>query len=260
MPVEITQFCQAKQAAAFSRRHNIPLRKAMRKLLGHNVWPERFRRNFGLLGAAEQARLLDLPIFIAGCGGLGGEIAALLAHMGAGKICLCDYDIFEESNLNRQRFCDEESLGKAKAEVAATALRKLASWGEYRPLIQKLEPANLPELLEGSEIVIDCLDSIPARQMLEDATKAKGLAWLHGSVLENEGFACLEAAASGALRRQYKPDCVASGAGSVLAHVVAGTASLMAALFRRWLADSTTSSPLVHFDFSVPELQLFELP
>lgn len=253
------QFCSSKRIAAFARHHQLPFGEAMAFLLAHEIWPERFRRNYGLLTGSQQARLLSMPIFLAGCGGLGGEMAALLAHMGAGRITLCDYDHFEESNLNRQRFCSEKNLGKAKAEVAASSLKELASWGEFKPLKVKLTQENLPALISDSAIVIDCLDSVASKKILENAAKQQGKAWLHGSVLAHEGFACLESSASGTLSRLYSADFPESGAGPVLAHVVAGTAALMASLFCRWLKE-LPASDLLHCDFSAPELETFEMP
>ena len=81
--------------------------KLMVHLLGQNIWPERFRRNFGLVTAEEMTRLLQSRALVLGCGGLGGYAAELLARSGVGSIRLVDNDVFDESNLNRQRFCSE---------------------------------------------------------------------------------------------------------------------------------------------------------
>lgn len=251
-------FCGSAQIAAYAARHGVSHKEAIARLLGHNIWPARFRRNRGLLTAEDQIRLLDLPVLIAGCGGLGGAAAELLARLGAGNITLCDYDRFEESNLNRQRFCSEAAVGELKAEAAARALRGIASFGDYKPLVLKLAPDNLPGLLASCEIVIDCLDSVEGKKMLENAAAKAGAAWLHGSVLHHEAFACLSHPAEGALSRLYS-EAAASGAGSVLSHTVDGAAALMCALFTRWLAGKSRHTPLIHADFSVPELSAFHL-
>lgn len=253
-------FCSGRALQRYAARHGIDIRQAMAELLAHDIWPERFRRQQGLLSPDAQIRLLTLPVFIAGCGGLGGEIAAKLVRLGAGRIRLCDYDIFEESNLNRQRFCVEASLGQEKAKVTAHALQEMASWGDYEPCICKITPDNIAELISDCEIVIDCLDSVAGKKMLEQAAAGAGKAFLHGSVLHQEGFAFLSHPASGALSRLYSVECTASGAGSVFGHVVAGTASLMCSLFVNWLSGRTRISPLLHCDFSAPVLSPYELP
>ena len=74
-------------------------------------------------------RLLQTRVFVLGCGGLGGHVASLLARLGVGGLRLCDSDIFEESNLNRQYFCTESTLGQPKAVATARGLRDMAGYG-----------------------------------------------------------------------------------------------------------------------------------
>ena len=81
----------------------LPEREVMVALLQDGIWPERFRRNYGVFSADAMVRLLQTRVFVLGCGGLGGHVASLLARLGVGGLRLCDSDIFEESNLNRQR-------------------------------------------------------------------------------------------------------------------------------------------------------------
>ena len=252
------QFCASKNIFSYARKKGLDFREAIISLLDLNIWPEELRRNYGLLSCAKQAALLKMPIFIAGCGGLGEEVAAMLVRMGAGQLFLCDHDIFEESNLNRQIFCSIKTLGLSKAEVTAKALGEIAPWGEYYAIKQKLERGNILPLLGDSAIVIDCLDSVQAKKMLEQAVMLKGCAWLHGSVLQFEGFACIKSRACDTLGHLYPTDFYESGAGSVLAYVVTGTAALMCALFRRWLDNPDYSSPVVYCDYSIPEIDRFQ--
>lgn len=256
MPV---QYCSEEFAVSFARARKLSLRDGLRVLMRDGVFPERFRRNAGLISPQCQIELLDLPLFIAGCGGLGGEIAAQIARLGAARLFLCDYDKFEESNLNRQRFCNMETLGKLKAKVAAAELYKVAPFGEFQPIIWRIEPQKAPESLAACALVIDCLDSTQGKKMLEDMAKEAQRPWLHGAVLQFEGFACLKSRPAGVLERLYGPDCEQSGAGSVLANVVAGTASLMLSLFVKWLHNRAWSSGLIHADFSVPEIERLEI-
>lgn len=256
----VPSFCKQELIERYAQRHGLTLKMAMQKLLGAGIWPERFNRNYGLLAARDQIRILDLPVFIAGCGGLGGEIAEMLVRLGAGCLYLCDYDQFEESNLNRQRFCNDASLGIKKADVTASGLQEIAPFGDYHPVMTRLSPDNATDLIAPCEIVIDCLDSVNGKIMLEQAAAKTGKAFLHGSVLEHEGFAFLASPATGSLSGLYGENVPISGAGSVLSHVVTGTASLMCSLFTRWLTGKLHVSKLLHCDFSVPELDAFQLP
>ena len=112
---------------AWAEETGISLRAAMIDLLAENIWPERFRRNFGLFSAAEMARLLQSRALVLGCGGLGGHVTELLARSGVGRIRLVDNDVFDESNLNRQRFCSERALGRPKAQTTREALADIAA-------------------------------------------------------------------------------------------------------------------------------------
>lgn len=253
------RFLSLKDIAQYSRQKGLALKEAVRSLLEEGGIPEIFRRNAGLISVQNQARLLDTPIFIAGAGGLGGEVAALLAQLGAGNLYLCDYDVFEESNTNRQRFCDSLTLGLPKAEITANALAKKIPWGDFKPVIHKLAPGDFPECFKNCAIVVDCLDSVAGKETLENEAMKAGIAWLHGSVLEYEGFACIKARPGGTLKSLYGSQIRESGAGSVLSCTVAGVASVMASLFIRWLNKPDYSSPLLHMDYSIPELERFSL-
>lgn len=253
-------FHSEKTIAAYANRHNQTLRDAIRELLNHGILPERFKRNLGLLSPEDQLRLLDLPIFIAGCGGLGGEMAAHLVQLGAGRLYLCDHDSFEESNLNRQRFCNAQTLGEYKAVATAKALAEKAPWGDFLAVKEEITPERIPECVSECAILVDCLDSVTSKKMLEAIAQKTASAWLHGAVLKHEGFACLMSHPDGVLERIYGSNCHESGAGSVLSHVVSGTASLMCALFVKWLQNPSYSSKLIHADYSIPETESFNPP
>ncbi|HUS00171.1 MAG TPA: ThiF family adenylyltransferase [Chitinophagaceae bacterium] len=82
-----------------------------------------FSRNEGLISETEQNRLADTSIAIIGTGGDGGLLAERLVRFGIGKIILADPEIFESSNINRQYACNQNTLGKNKAEMVANELR-----------------------------------------------------------------------------------------------------------------------------------------
>lgn len=253
------EYVSGAELEEYAARQGIGLYEAV-KLLSRQGRPlAQFSRNQGLLSPGEQKKLLEMPIFLAGCGGLGGEMAAHLAQLGSGNLYLCDFDVFEESNLNRQRFCDRDSIGRQKAEVTAEALARKSPWGKFTAIPQKITPDELPQSFLDSALIVDCLDSVAGKQMLQDAALRANKPWLHGAVLGHEGFARLETAPSGFLDRIYGYASQEKGAGSVLSHVVAGTASLMSALFVKWLRKPDYSSSLLHLDFSIPELESYEV-
>ena len=164
---------------------------AMSRLLKSDIWPRRFVRNRGVMTAADQARLLESRAAVIGCGGLGGYGVTLLARVGLGALVLCDRDSFEESNLNRQLLCRETNLGRNKAEVAAEEIAAISSHVQLDVWPAEARTDNLPQILAGSQIVLDCLDSISARRQVEAAAHQAGLPFVHGSIAGEEGFATI---------------------------------------------------------------------
>jgi molybdopterin-synthase adenylyltransferase len=82
-------------------------------------------RNVGFVTPAEQARLREGSIFVAGVGGMGGACVASLARAGVGRLAIADIDRFEISNLNRQVFANLDTVGQDKAAASAAALKRI---------------------------------------------------------------------------------------------------------------------------------------
>ncbi len=88
-----------------------------------------FARNLGFISQAEQDKLSETSVAIAGAGGDGGELAVLLARMGFGEIRLADPDPFEIENINRQAVCTTRTVGmnKAVAVVVGVGIAKVTT-------------------------------------------------------------------------------------------------------------------------------------
>jgi molybdopterin/thiamine biosynthesis adenylyltransferase len=162
--------------------------KVMALCLEREIWPLRFARNRGVFTAAEQRQFLESRAAIIGCGGLGGHVATLLARAGVGAFTLCDFDVFDESNLNRQILCNETNLGRNKAVAAREELARIASHADIRTFPVKAELDNLSEILQGADIVMDCLDSLEARRYVSAAADEAKKPFVHGAIAGEEGF------------------------------------------------------------------------
>jgi len=146
------------------------------------VVPERYARNVGTVGVEGQEALLRATVAVVGLGGLGGYVAEALARMGIGKLVLIDYDVFEAHNLNRQVLSTVENLGVRKAEAAARRVRAVNPAVEVTVCAERLTEENLPELLDGVDVVVDALDRLPTRLMLQDGAEALDIPMVHGSI------------------------------------------------------------------------------
>ena len=258
-----TLFVSLEGMRLWAASQNLTLRAAMIYLLGHNIWAERFRRNFGLFTADEMARLLQSRVLVLGCGGFGGHVAELLARSGVGSIRLVDNDVFDESNLNRQRLCCERALGQPKARVVRDALADIASHVETAALELAAHEGNLPDLVGDMDVALDCLDNISAKTALERAALAAGVPFIHGSVLREEGFCYASSGPQARLEELYpqgqsEQELDHARHESVGALAPASIACLMCKLALRAILNRNASSALYHLDLSVPEMERFD--
>lgn len=266
-------FVEREELAELAQRLRRPLRQVMDECLSRHIWPERFRRNYGLFSVMAMRRLLGARVLLAGCGGLGGHLAGLLARLGIGAFVFCDPDSFTESNLNRQAFCTERTLGRAKAEVAAEAVRDMAGHAEVVPHVLAVTADNLPALLDGVNVALDCLDSVADKSLLENACLRAGVPFVHGGVLRHEGMVFRnvpepagdpDTLPDAGLCRLYPQgqsaaELDAARAAGVSVLSVAGTACLMAGqCLRILLGDAAPGlGRLYHLDSGIPELESF---
>lgn len=249
----------------------VELRDAYLFCMANGLWPLRFVRNAGSLTLAEQEYLLRSRVTIVGCGALGGFVSVLLARVGIGSLVLCDDDVFEESNLNRQFFCDEKTIGRPKVDVAQENLGKIASHLLITPFAQRATKENLSHMLTGSHLMVDCVDSVGTRIMLDEAAVALKIPYIHGALAGFEGFCGVSFVTEGfGLVRQMYGDAPLNDDAKVIQEVglLAPTASSVASLqalltvqtlLASFQGKSIPLKRLIHLDLLVPSLTLFTI-
>jgi molybdopterin/thiamine biosynthesis adenylyltransferase len=146
------------------------------------VVPWRYVRNVGTIGLKGQARLLQSTVAVVGLGGLGGYVTEALARCGVGRLILIDGDAFEEHNLNRQLLSAEARLGMEKAETARQRVAQINGAVAVDAYAVMLTRENLPQLLAGADVVVDALDRLPIRIVLQDGAQALSIPLVHGSI------------------------------------------------------------------------------
>ncbi|MGI6721881.1 MAG: HesA/MoeB/ThiF family protein [Anaerovoracaceae bacterium] len=143
---------------------------------------ERYIRNIGTLTEEENARLQSSNVCVIGCGGLGGNIISNLARLGVGRLTIVDDGTYEPSNLNRQLFSSEKTMDRVKTEVVKERLAEINSDVEVKAVNDRLVPANAADIVRGHDIVIDGLDNLETRLVLEDACAECGIPLVHGGI------------------------------------------------------------------------------
>ena len=141
----------------------------------------RYERN-RIFSRAQQEELSEKRAAVIGCGGLGGYAIEMLARAGVGHIKVCDGDVFDETNLNRQLLCTENILGKSKAEAAVQRVRALNSEIEAEAFSCNLTEENASEILEDCDVVIDALDSVCGKMMLQEICRLYDIPMVHGAI------------------------------------------------------------------------------
>jgi molybdopterin/thiamine biosynthesis adenylyltransferase len=150
--------------------------------LQNGLLPARYQRNRQMISTAGQLKLFRSNVAVVGCGGLGGHILEQLARLGVGKIVIIDPDVFEESNLNRQSLSSPRNLGRAKVDVARERINELNPSVDATVFPHRLTMANGHGMLQGTQIVIDASDNIPARLELAELCESMNLPLVHGAV------------------------------------------------------------------------------
>ena len=142
----------------------------------------RFERNIPAISETEQNTLRDCTAAIIGTGGLGGYAVEFLTRLGIGALILCDGDSFSESNLNRQLLAHSGNLGQNKAEAAALRAKLIHPDLAVRAYPCFLTAENAEEILENADIVIDGLDTVSGRLLLENICTKRRLPLVHGAI------------------------------------------------------------------------------
>ena len=145
---------------------------------------QRYNRQMLLAGWGEagQLKLKNSSVFIAGAGGLGSPVALYLAAAGLGEIRICDDDIVELSNLNRQILHTDNRLGQSKALSAEQTLNEMNPSLAIKSLAERLDETNVERFVGQPDIVVDCLDNYPTRYLLNEYCVKHRIPFVHAAI------------------------------------------------------------------------------
>lgn len=142
----------------------------------------RYSKNMTMISLDENERLKKLKVLVVGCGGLGGYVIEMLSRLGIGHLVCVDGDVFDESNLNRQVLSTENNLGGYKASEAKTRVQTINSEVLVTSHVCFADEENMEMLTDGCDVVVDTVDNIKSKLMLEKCCKKQNLPLIHGAI------------------------------------------------------------------------------
>jgi len=135
------------------------------------------------IGEDGQERLRRSTVGIMGIGGLGSPASLYLAAAGVGRLILADMQAPDITNLNRQVLHWDEDLGtRGKVSSAAWKLRRFNPGIEVEERELEVSAANIADVFAGADVMVDCLDSFPARYILNEHSLSAGVPFVHAAV------------------------------------------------------------------------------
>jgi adenylyltransferase/sulfurtransferase len=141
------------------------------------------------VGMDGQKRLKNSKVLVVGAGGLGSPALMYLAAAGVGTLGVVDFDVVDESNLQRQIIHGQSDIGRPKAESAANSIR------EINPLVdvvihnEALSNDNVLQIFERYDLIVDGTDNFATRYMVNDAAVLLGKPYVWGSIYRFDGQA-----------------------------------------------------------------------
>ena len=134
-----------------------------------------------------QRKLKAAKVLVVGTGGLGSPLLLYLTAAGVGNIGIVDFDVVDESNLQRQVLYTVNDVGRAKVEAAKERLQALNPHVNITTYNTRLTAENALEIVKGYDLVADGTDNFPTRYLVNDACVISGIPNVYASIFRFEG-------------------------------------------------------------------------
>lgn len=158
------------------------------------------------VGVEGQEKICNSKVLCIGTGGLGSPAALYLAAAGVGKLGLIDFDVVDQSNLQRQIAHGESTVGMLKVDSAKTRIADLNSDVEVVTYNERLTAENAMRIFADWDIILDGTDNFPTRYLANDACVLLGKPYIYGCILRFEGQVSVFDAKNGPCYRCLYPE------------------------------------------------------
>ncbi|GAB3390934.1 MULTISPECIES: adenylyltransferase/sulfurtransferase MoeZ [Amycolatopsis] len=139
------------------------------------------------VGVVGQKRLKNAKVLVIGAGGLGSPALLYLAAAGVGTLGIIDFDVVDESNLQRQVIHGQSDVGKLKAASAQESIAEINPLVKVHLHTERLESANALEIFRQYDLILDGTDNFATRYLVNDAAVLLGKPYVWGSIFRFEG-------------------------------------------------------------------------
>jgi len=152
---------------------------------------ERYSRHLIIpdVGMAGQKRLKNAKVLVVGAGGLGSPALLYLAAAGVGTLGIVEFDVVDESNLQRQVIHGQSDVGRSKAESARDSIKEINPFVEVRLHETRLDSSNVLDVFRDYDLILDGTDNFATRYLVNDAAVLLGKPYVWGSIFRFEGQA-----------------------------------------------------------------------
>lgn len=139
------------------------------------------------IGVEGQQKIINARVLVVGAGGLGSPASLYLASAGVGRITLCDGDVVDLTNLQRQILHTHARIGQAKAISGQTALAQINPEVVVEPVCERLSGQRLEALVDEAAVVLDCCDNFATRYAINRACVARRKPLVSGAAIRFSG-------------------------------------------------------------------------
>jgi sulfur-carrier protein adenylyltransferase/sulfurtransferase len=168
----------------------------------------RYQRQIMLpeIGLAGQEKLKTAKVLVIGAGGLGCPVLQYLSAAGVGRIGIVEFDMVNESNLQRQVLYGSMDVGKLKSIIAKGRLEHLNTFTEPEVINLRIDNTNAGQIIKTYDIVVDATDNWETRYVIDDVCSAAGKPMVHGAIYKTGGQVAVFNYKGGPSYRYYNPE------------------------------------------------------
>ncbi|MEU9077255.1 adenylyltransferase/sulfurtransferase MoeZ [Kitasatospora sp. NPDC048538] len=163
------------------------------------------------VGMAGQKRLKNAKVLCVGAGGLGSPALMYLAAAGVGTLGIVEFDVVDESNLQRQIIHGQSDVGRSKAESARDSVKEINPYVDVILHEERLDNSNVMEIFSGYDLIVDGTDNFATRYLVNDAAVLLGKPYVWGSIYRFDGQASVFWAEHGPCYRCLYPEAPPPG-------------------------------------------------